>query len=132
MIAKIENVKAFEVNSGSRRMSDLSIFLTIVIDYFGNSNNFNISYFSICILRLIHYSQVFYLLNNKSYVIIPDLPLSGIFYYYLVFISTILQKITLEPDLSKLILYVLSSFLSIKNNTENNKNLDRKKRQKSL
>lgn len=81
----------------------------------------------IYIFKLIYYSQLFYSPKNLSQIITFDLFLSKILDYYLAFIPITTSKITSEPDLAESIPYILSSFLTIENNVENNKNLAKKK-----
>lgn len=81
MIAKIKEVEACEANLKSKRISDSSISLTIVVDYFLSLNKFNIPSFSIYIFKSIYYFQLSHLPKYLLRNIILDLFLPKILDY---------------------------------------------------
>ena len=130
LIAKIKEVKACEANLKSKRISDSSISLTIVVDYFLNLNESNIPGFSIYIFKSIHYFQLSHLPKYLSRNIILDLFLPKILDYYRASISIISQGMNLKPDLAMSIPYISFEFLLIINNVGSDKNLAEKKGKK--
>ena len=114
MIARIEKFETFEANLESRKISDLTIFLSIVVDYSLSFDEFDITGLFIYMFKPFHYFQLSHLSENLLSNIILDWLLSRIFNYYQASVFIISQKMTLELNLTKSILYVLFSYLLIK------------------